>query len=640
MEAHEPGHRDGADGGRPLTRRELRARAAGVQTPPAWPYPADLHSGLDVPAPAGEAMDELPDDVHGDAGPGVAGAGTDADAPPDGDSWAVTVGWAVHHELPPTLPPEPDESDDDVRWDPVLPEGAPDGVRVDELHPAETPAQAAWATQWAPQTWAPEPPAAETRAGRRRAIAAAADQPGARGEGADGGSGGVGGPGDAGDADDAGHVADGADGADVVPGAYDDDIAEAEADADADAEAFDDSDLDLGEAQPRRVSVLGGQPGSRSPIFHVGEGFGGVAPIGAAARVPFPVPAEQPAASALAGPEAPEAVWEAPVPPAPSAVPPVPVSASTGLPTLDDLLATRRPAPSGPAEIGWRGVVRRITAGVIALPPGVAEREDREAVATVQRSLDGPRTVVVINPKGGAHKTTASLLIAATFGRHRGGYTLAWDNNETRGTLGWRAHHSHHRNTAVDLLDDLDRFSDSGSSRVGDLDNYVRSQGSAQFDVLASDEDAASAASIDDFAFRALHRTLERFYRVLVIDTGNNMRASNWQAAIEAADQVVVVSTMREDTAQSAAWALDALRATGHEAVVRKAVTVLSQPAPKRDAELAARLHDHFSRLTRAVYEVPYEPTLVPGGPIDYDALSDASRRAWLHVTAAVSEGL
>jgi len=247
---------------------------------------------------------------------------------------------------------------------------------------------------------------------------------------------------------------------------------------------------------------------------------------------------------------------------------------------------------------------------------------------------------VVINPKGGAHKTTAALLIAATFGRHRGGYTLAWDNNETRGTLGWRSRQTKHHNTAVDLLDDLERFADVGSSRVGDLDNYVRSQASAQFDVLASDEDAASAASIDDFAFRALHRTLSRFYRLLVIDTGNNMRASNWQAAIEAADQVVVVSTMREDTAQSAAWALDALRATGHADVVRHAITVLSQPAPRRDAELAARLHDHFGRLTREVFEVPYDPALVTGGPIDHDALSDATRRAWLHVTAAVADGL
>jgi MinD-like ATPase involved in chromosome partitioning or flagellar assembly len=315
-------------------------------------------------------------------------------------------------------------------------------------------------------------------------------------------------------------------------------------------------------------------------------------------------------------------------------------SGDAHLPTLDDLLASR-PAPAdGPAERGWRAVVRRATGGLIAPGPGEAERAERAWVASVQRTLDGPRTIVVVNPKGGAHKTTATLLVAATFGRLRGGYTLAWDNNETRGTLGWRTRHGHHARTAVDLLEDLERFADPDSSRVGDLDAYVRSQASAQFDVLASDEDAASAASIDAFAFRALHRTLLRFYRILVVDTGNNMRASNWQAALEAADQVVVVSTMREDTAQSAAWMLDALRATGHEDAVRRAVTVLSQPSPRIDAELTARLHDHFGRLTRSVLEVPYEPALVSGAPIDVEDLSAATRRAWLRVTAEIAAGL
>jgi MinD-like ATPase involved in chromosome partitioning or flagellar assembly len=308
------------------------------------------------------------------------------------------------------------------------------------------------------------------------------------------------------------------------------------------------------------------------------------------------------------------------------------------LPTLDDLLASRPSPAQGPAELGWRAVVRRATGGLLALPPGPVEQRVRESVAAVQRPLDGPRTVVVINPKGGAHKTTATLLLAATFGTHRGGSTLAWDNNETRGTLGWRSQHGVHQRTAVDLLDDLHRFEDP-TARVGDLDPYVRPQ-SAQFDVLASDEDAASAASIDAFAFRSLHRTLQRFYRVLVVDTGNNMRASNWQAAIEAADQVVVVSTVREDTSQSAAWALDALRAAGKEDVVRRAVTVLSDPATRRDAALHQRLHDHFGRLTRVVLDVPYDPSLVAGGPLDVEALSRETREAWLHVAAAVADGL
>ena len=310
------------------------------------------------------------------------------------------------------------------------------------------------------------------------------------------------------------------------------------------------------------------------------------------------------------------------------------------LPTLSDLLAARPTPPAGPAQLGWQGALRRITGGLLPFRPGSAEREQRAEIGMVQRHLDGPRTIVVINPKGGAHKTTGTLLLAAAFGQHRGGYTLAWDNNETRGTLGWRSLPGTHQRTAVDLLQDLDRFTEPGAARVGDLDGYVRSQGSAQFDVLASDEDAASAASIDGFAFRSLHRTLSRFYRVMVVDTGNNMRASNWQAAIDAADQVVIVSTVREDTAQSAAWAIDALRATGHAEAVRNAVTVLSDPGPQRDAELVARLHEHFGRLTRAVVDVPYDASLVGGSPLQVEQLDRRTREAWLRVAAVVAEGL
>lgn len=322
----------------------------------------------------------------------------------------------------------------------------------------------------------------------------------------------------------------------------------------------------------------------------------------------------------------------------PPMVPPAADERAT--PTLDDFLQSRPDAPVGPAKNGWQGMIRRATGGLISPRPGKTELAHRSAVERVQRSLKGPRTVVVLNPKGGAHKTTATLLLAATFGIHRGGSTLAWDNNETRGTLGWRAQPSRHTNTAVDLLRDLDRFSDVRSARVGDLDNYVRAQGDAQFDVLASDEDAAASSTIDGVAFRNLHSTLSRFYRVLVIDTGNNMRASNWEAAVEAADQLVVVTTVNEETAASAAWLLDGLRQKGHADKVAQAVTILSSPGDAVQPELSRRLYDHFAALTRTVLEVPYDPGFQSGGPLNVDVLAPKTREAWLQVSAAVADGL
>lgn len=309
-------------------------------------------------------------------------------------------------------------------------------------------------------------------------------------------------------------------------------------------------------------------------------------------------------------------------------------------PNLADFLSSRPPAPAGPALQGWQGAIRRLTGGLISVSPSGAELAQRNAISAVQRSLSGPRTIVVLNPKGGAHKTTATLLIAATFGIYRGGYTLAWDNNETMGTLGVRAQSARHTNTAVDLLRDLDRFSDVRSARVGDLDNYVRNQGDAQFDALASDLDPAGAASIDAVAFRKLHATLSRFYRVLVIDTGNNMRASNWEAAVDTADQLVVVSTIREDTGYGAASLLDGLRRKGHADKVAQAVTILASPSKTVDQQLSARLHEHFGQLTREVLDVPYDPSLVGGGPLNVDTLAPRTRAAWLQATAAIAEGL
>jgi MinD-like ATPase involved in chromosome partitioning or flagellar assembly len=356
------------------------------------------------------------------------------------------------------------------------------------------------------------------------------------------------------------------------------------------------------------------------------------------------VPAQPSAPAAETVPAAPETPAPEPRPaPAAETTPvaaPAQRPAPAAVPTLDDLLADRPAPPTGPAKIGWRAAVRRVSGGLITLGPGPVEMRHRTAVSAVQRSLNGPKTVVVANPKGGADKTTTTLLIARTLGIYRGGYVLGWDNNETRGTMGWRANPARHTNTAVDLLRDLDRFADVRSARVGDLDNYVRSQGDAQFDVLASDEDAESSANIGAEAFRDLHRTLSRFYRVMVIDTGNNMRAANWEAAVDVADQLVIVSTIREDTSQSAAWMADALNSSGRGDLVANAVTVLADPAPVADAALRKRLHKHFGQLTRAVVDVPYDPALVPGGPIAYDALSPASHAAWLQVTAAVADGL
>jgi MinD-like ATPase involved in chromosome partitioning or flagellar assembly len=285
-----------------------------------------------------------------------------------------------------------------------------------------------------------------------------------------------------------------------------------------------------------------------------------------------------------------------------------------------------------------RAALSKSTMGLVSLPPGRREVEIRQEIEMVRRNFGGLRQVTVVNPKGGAGKTVAVLLLAMTFGQKRGGYVLAWDNNETQGTLGMRAQQDFHHRTVRDLLGDMYNFRNA-QGRIGDLSQYVRSQGEGMFDVLASDEAATAGEMLTADAFGEIRDVVSRFYKLIVVDTGNNVRAQNWQAAIDATDQLVVTMSARNDSAETASRMLDHLEQFGRQRLVRQAVTVISMPPSRKQIDVPA-ITAHFAARTRRVRIVPYERELDTGEPIRYAGLSAASRDAWLKVAAAVSEGL
>jgi MinD-like ATPase involved in chromosome partitioning or flagellar assembly len=366
-----------------------------------------------------------------------------------------------------------------------------------------------------------------------------------------------------------------------------------------------------------------------------------------ASRPTGPPPSSPPPGWAPAGPP-PSA--PPPSPPQPSSPPPATPAPSAALQpaveprrfmTATDFLDRRDSQQDlGPASWGWRGRVRRASGGLIRPRMSAKEMAYHQERAQIQKDFDGPRTIAFINPKGGAAKTTGVLAAGYTFGTVRGGGVVAWDNNETRGTLGIRGIRSSHRNTTRELLEDLERFKDVYQSRIGDLGAFVRSQGDAHFDVLASDERPDVTGIIHARDFAEVHALLERFYRVILIDTGNNMRAENWLAAADAADLLVVTSTVREDTGYSGLWMLDALQDAGYADLKHKTVTVLSDPSDRVDSRLASDLVQVYEQRTRGVYRVPYDPALVSGSVVPYHQLSEGTRRSWLRACAAMAEAL
>lgn len=272
---------------------------------------------------------------------------------------------------------------------------------------------------------------------------------------------------------------------------------------------------------------------------------------------------------------------------------------------------------------------------------------------TIQTNFQGTRTILIANPKGGARKTTTTYILGAMIGSTRGGSTIAWDANETMGTLGERAQSDRHHRTVVDLLEDgAQHFLDIDSARVGVLDAYVRNQGDCHFDVLASDENPNRQDQIDAEGFRKVHDILSHFYRMILVDTGNNIRAAHFTEAQKHADQLVIPVAASHDSKNRALDMMAAFSAAGHDHLVANAVVLVHETEPiERDDEgnpisnqphelTAAEIAAAFEGRVRTVLPVPYDPKLKDGGEIDYFQLSPDTIIAYREAAAALSDAL
>jgi len=257
-------------------------------------------------------------------------------------------------------------------------------------------------------------------------------------------------------------------------------------------------------------------------------------------------------------------------------------------------------------------------------------------IASLRRELGGPRVIAFANPKGGVHKTTATVLCAATVGSVRGRGVVAWDDNELRGTLGLRAGSARHARTIRHLVTELVEVeSHTGFALSERIDDFLRHASDGSYDVLAGEEDPRFARRLDPHTVRRVLDVLRRTHDVICVDTGNNVESANWQTVLEGADQLVITSVPREDAAFTADWMLDLLEEAGMGHLVANAVTLLSLPTP-RPAPIIDDLARHFAGRTRAVTVVPYDPVLETGASIEYSMLSPATRQAWLEAAGVI----
>ena len=293
----------------------------------------------------------------------------------------------------------------------------------------------------------------------------------------------------------------------------------------------------------------------------------------------------------------------------------------------DEFVQLLHPTVAPKARRGWRSL--------LGLGPSQRELLETAQLDAVRAQFERPVTLVVANPKGGTGKTPISLLLAGEFGDARGGGVVVVDNNENRGTAAFRSYFPHRR-TVADLLEAADRL-EGPEAQFTDLAFFLAHQTSGKYYVLASDESVTR--QLDAKVFARVHRILSRFFGVIIIDSGNNEMASNWLAALDVADGLVVPTQWRQDHIVTANKMLETLRNRQHPIVQRTMIVGTNAPAAAQKEPKRAALDWFQTRHRLPVVEIPTDRHIHEGGILDRSQMGRKTRRAGL-AAAAVAGGL
>jgi putative peptide zinc metalloprotease protein len=282
-------------------------------------------------------------------------------------------------------------------------------------------------------------------------------------------------------------------------------------------------------------------------------------------------------------------------------------------------------------DAGWRRAIHTGTRGRLNPGPGPAQVRRRETEARLRAPIDGSRHVVVMSRKGGVGKTTMTLALGSTFAALRGDRVIAVDANPDAGNLAHRVAPSNGR-TITDVLTDLDTI-----SSYAQLRQYATQAPDSRLEVLASDDDPNIGMALHRDDYHRLIGLLDRFYNLLLLDTGTGILDSANQGLISEADQLVLVLRAGLDGGRAAALTLDWLDQHDHQDLVSRAVVVINAVRPGTGAPIEP-MQEHFERRCRHVLCVPWDKALETGAQTEIDNLQRGTRDALVAVAAAVAD--
>lgn len=290
-----------------------------------------------------------------------------------------------------------------------------------------------------------------------------------------------------------------------------------------------------------------------------------------------------------------------------------------------------------PSSRGWRKWLYYSTFKLINTGESPDEQLLRNLNATVAGHLRGTYSIVVLGGKGGVGKTTTTASIGSTFATLRKDKVIAIDANPDRASNLADRIDPKATNSYKDVL------SDRNLRGYSDIRSHVGMNEAAGLDVLGnryqSDREPLTAQVYID-----THAVLQRFYSVLISDSGTDVDHQVVPGLMSRADALIMVASTAPDGAKGAAELMDWAYEAGYHRLLQRTVVVINDvrgEKGKAHRKLVDSLVEKFSRWVspQRVFVVPFDPHIASAGVIDINELRPETRRRYLEITARLASG-
>ncbi len=294
---------------------------------------------------------------------------------------------------------------------------------------------------------------------------------------------------------------------------------------------------------------------------------------------------------------------------------------------VDDLVKSRKLPP----DMGWRKTVYTLTGQLVNLGAGPAERRLRDQIAVIGTNIPGNYQIGIVSVTGGIGKTRTTAGIGTVFALYRTEPVVAIDANPTYGNLG-RLIDPHTTASIREFMADTQMVAyPKARSYTG--------KNPKGLEVLAGNQNMANPLALSAKLFTETLSRTQRFYQLALIDCGPDIEHSVMEGVFSAVDALVIVGAMNFDGAVAAEQTIDWLATRNADELLRRSVVVLNDVYHCQNEKFVTTVCNSLGQRVGAVKTIPWDAHLRDGAVLDFDALRQPTRLAYVDLAAWLAQG-